>query len=356
MEKGTAAFFYDGKSSLQQEVLLFFDSRKDCIHFVSADGTQNKWPIREILFEQIPTGLQLDFGTDFIQHIKVEDAVFISTINRFRKEKGLISWYQKLINLKASFHWSIAIAIMTLIGLCYFYFIPWVAEKSIVMIPETYDVELGNLAFEQNIWSSNPDSRKTKALNLFANELKLKNTKQLHFVVVDSEIVNAYALPNGTIVVYSGIIDGMKSYSELAGLIGHEVSHINNRDSMKMLCRNLSGYIFISTILGDANGIMAVIGDNANALQSLSFSREFEQQADIDGLRILTENELDPNGMSNLFKRLQDDSFNLSIPEFLSSHPVTKERINYINKEIKAKTYVIKDNPKLKTLFEQIKQ
>ncbi len=356
MERGTAAFFYDGKSSLQQEVVLFFDSRKECIHFVSSDGTHHNWQIRDIVFDQMPTGLQLDFGADFIQHIKVEDAAFISTINLFRKEKGLISWYQKLINLKASIHWSIAIAILTLIGLCYLYFIPWVAEKSVALIPETYDVELGNLAFEQNIWSSSHNSSKTKALNLFAKELKLKNTKQLHFIVVDSKIVNAFALPNGTIVVYSGIIDGMKSYNELAGLIGHEVSHINNRDSMKMLCRNLSGYLFISTILGDANGIMSVIGDNANTLQSLSFSREFEQQADIDGLRIMTENQLDPNGMSNLFKRLQDDSFNFSIPEFLSSHPVTKERINYINKEIKSKTYVIKDNAKLKTLFEQIKQ
>ncbi len=62
MEKGTAAFFYDGKSSLQQEVLLFFDLQKDCIHFVSADGTQNKWPIREILFDpQMRKELKIDY-------------------------------------------------------------------------------------------------------------------------------------------------------------------------------------------------------------------------------------------------------------------------------------------------------
>ncbi|WP_395057879.1 M48 family metallopeptidase, partial [Flavobacterium sp.] len=139
-------------------------------------------------------------------------------------------------------------------------------------------------------------------------------------------------------------------------LIGHEVSHVNNRDSMKMLCRNLSGYLFVSAILGDTNGIMAIIGDNANTLQSLSFSRKFEHQADVEGFKILTANHVNPKGMSNLFKRLQEDKSALSIPEFLSSHPITNERINDIDKLIKSKSFVVKDNPKLKTLFQEIKQ
>jgi beta-barrel assembly-enhancing protease len=167
--------------------------------------------------------------------------------------------------------------------------------------------------------------------------------------------MNAFALPDGSIVVYTGIIDSMKDYEELAGLIGHEVAHVNHRHSMKMLCRNLSGYLFISAILGDANGVMAVLGENVNTLQSLSFSREFEREADTEGFKIVTSNEVNPKGMSTLFKRLQNEK-TISIPEFLSSHPVTKDRIRHIDEMIKTKPFQSKDNSKLSLLFQRIKE
>ena len=142
---------------------------------------------------------------------------------------------------------------------------------------------------------------------------------------------------------------------QCSGHLGHTRT-LGTSQEWPSICRNLSGYLFISTVLGDANGVIATLGDNANTLQSLSFSREFEQQADLDGIEIIANNQVNPKGMSNLFKRLQEDSFDFSIPEFLSSHPVTEERIDYINKTIKSKSFIIKDNLRLKELFEQIKK
>jgi predicted Zn-dependent protease len=155
--------------------------------------------------------------------------------------------------------------------------------------------------------------------------------------------------------VFSGILKEMEDYDELVGLLGHEASHVNNRHSMKMLCRSLSGYLFVSVILGDANGIMATIGDNVNNFQSLSFSREFEHQADADGFKILIANKVNPQGMSNLFKRLQQHH-SISIPEFLSSHPVTENRIDFINKMIKNQKNQQVTNPQLEKLFAKLKQ
>lgn len=251
-------------------------------------------------------------------------------------------------------HILFTVFIFAIIGLGYFYAVPWIAEKAVVVIPEDYDSDLGETFFEQNMLFNDIDTRKTKALNLFAKELKLKNSKKLKFTVVNSPIVNAYALPDGNIVVFSGILNTMKDYDELVGLIGHEVAHVNHRHSMKMMCRNLSGYIFVSAILGDANAVMATIGDNVNNLQSLSFSRKFEHEADAEGFEIIALNKTNPIGMSNLFKRLQDKEF-VSIPEFLSSHPVTTDRINYINKLIKKNPFEFKENAKLKKLFLEIK-
>ncbi len=354
MKNKTIAVFYDGNTSVPQQIELLLEVQRGSLRFQSENGENHNWVIKDITFDKRLTGLFLDYGTELIQHIKIEDADFVKTIQTFRKENGHISWYQKLIDFGVGMHVILAFAIMGIIGLCYFYVIPWVGEKSVSLIPESYDNQLGNSAWVSNQYFMTIDSSKTKILNAFSQKLDLKNTKKLKFTVVKSDQVNAFALPDGNIVVFTGIIEKMKNYDELVGLLGHEASHVNNRHSMKMLCRNLSGYLFVSLILGDANGVMAVIGDNVNSFQSLSFSREFEQQADTDGFKILVANKVNPKGMSNLMKRLQDEEL-IAMPEFLSSHPITENRIHYIDKMINTKVYPYEEKAILNTLFLKLK-
>lgn len=356
MLEKTNAIYFDGGSSIPHHVELFFDKEKSILHFENPNGEKKIWSFAEVDFNHKFDVLTARLKYNEAERLQIKDPVFVLKLSNSLQETGNIGLYQKILNLGFKVHAAIAFVLLLSVVLCYFYMIPWVGEKSVVLIPESYDTELGDLAFGQSFLITTIDSVKTEKLNQFAQGLKLNNTKKLRFIVVDSEIVNAFALPNGTIVVYSGILDEMKGYEELVALLGHEVSHVNNRDSMKMLCRNLSGFLFISTVLGDANGVIATLGDNANTLQSLSFSRKFEQQADLDGFEIMANNQINPRGMPNLFKRLQDDSSDFSIPEFLSTHPVTNERIESINKMIKSKPYSIKTNLRLKKLFEQIKK
>ncbi len=356
MIQKTNAIYYDGLSSKPQEIEVFFDTIKSCFQFNDSGNKQIKWILNDVLFLKTGQNLTIQFKENTLQNIITKDVFFIKSINDFRAKNGHFSWYEKLVNQNFKTHAFIAVLLLGFIGLSYVFFIPWVAEKSVVLIPQEYDNHLGNLFFEQNTLLDSIDVKKTKALNLFAKELELKNTKKLKFTVIDSPVVNAFALPDGNIVVYTGILKSMQNYDELVGLIGHETSHVNNRHAMKMICRNLSGYIFISAVLGDANGVMATIGDNVNTLQSLSFSREFEHEADVDGFKILVNNKINPQGMSNLFKRLQDEEFSISVPEFLSLHPVTTDRIAFINKMTQSKSYPFQENSKLKNLFDQMKQ
>ncbi|MBE0390573.1 M48 family metallopeptidase [Flavobacterium sp. PL002] len=356
MNHQAEAILYDGKSSVPQNITIFLNKHKHSFTFETATVYKNEWFIKEVVFETLDTGLQMQHqGDDAIEIIKIADAAFINHIKLFRKENGHENWYEHLINLGIKMHMVLALLIFALIGLTYVYVIPWFGEKSVAIIPESYDDKLGSSFVEQSLLFSEVDSAKTKSLNAFAKELQLNNTKPLNFVYVNEDVVNAFALPNGTIVVYSGIVDKMQNYDELVALLGHESAHVTGRHSMKMLCRNLSGYIFISAILGDANGVMAIIGDNVNSLQSLSFSRKFEEEADLKGLQIVTKNKVDPKGMSNLFKRLQSKG-TMSIPQFLSSHPITEERIKYINALNSGEKHDIQENVKLKKLFHDMKQ
>lgn len=355
MKKKTIGVFYDGESSVSQEVVLTFDSQKEVFIFENLNNETYTWELAAVTFNKRRALLELQHGNDPVQILKIEDVPFISELTIFRNTNGHLGWYQKMLDLGTKIHLGFAVFIIGFVALCYLYAIPWVGEKSVILIPEEYDDRLGNSAWAGNEYFMDVDSKKTKLLNDFAKQLNLQNTKNLKFTVVKSDEINAFALPDGNIVVFSGILKEMEDYDELVGLLGHEASHVNNRHSMKMLCRSLSGYLFVSVILGDANGIMATIGDNVNSFQSLSFSREFEHQADADGFKILIANKVNPQGMSNLFKRLQQHH-SISIPEFLSSHPVTENRINFINKMIKNQKNQQVTNPQLEKLFAKLKQ
>ena len=123
---------------------------------------------------------------------------------------------------------------------------------------------------------------------------------------------------------------------------------------MKMLCRNLSGYLFISAVLSDVNGIMAIIGDNVHNLQSLSYSRQFERQADEQGTQLMILNDINPKGMTDLFTRLKS-SETVVIPGFISSHPITTDRIVDINRLIQRTPHKFHKNSTLEELFRQVK-
>ncbi|MFA5045730.1 MAG: M48 family metallopeptidase [Paludibacter sp.] len=351
----TTGIYFDGISSTPQKIELTLDEQAVGLIFESSDIPVSTWRLAEISFEHTGDSLEIRREANKASFIQVSDADFIAGFIACLRNNGQIGWYYKLLHLGMKAYIGMAVLILGLIVGGYLLVIPWVAEKAVMLIPGSYDTSLGNTFLNQYVSENDIDTAKTDALNAFAQQLQLNNTRPLHFMVVSSGTVNAFALPNGDIIVYSGLIDLMKNYDELAGLIGHEVSHVNNRHSMKMLCRNLSGYIFISAVFSDVNGIMAVIGDNVHNLQSLSYSRQFEREADEQGTALMIQNHINPRGMTDLFSRLQTDE-TIVVPAFISSHPMTADRIKTIRKMIGQSSYTITNHPKLEELFQELKK
>ena len=206
---------------------------------------------------------------------------------------------------------------------------------------------------ETYIHENKIDFEKTKYLKQFASELNLGNTKPLIFTVVNSDEVNAFSLPNGQIVVYTGILNGMKSSDALVALLGHEASHINKRHSIKSLCKDITDYIVVSLIFSDVDGIMSQLIENAHQLNSLSYSRKFEREADEFGLKILINNNVNPHGIIQLFEQLEkDDKF--SDLEILSTHPLTNDRKENMKKFISESVYEVKTNNNLTSIFKHL--
>lgn len=252
----------------------------------------------------------------------------------------------------------VAITLITIgfIALFYFVIVPSLAEKVAENLPVEYEEQIGDAVYSNMMTGQEKDVRQTELLNRFFEELHCKTNYKVSITVVNEPIVNAYALPGGKIVVYQGIIDKMDNYEELVALLSHEFSHVQYKHSTRSIFRSLSSYFLVSLLVGDAGGITAVVVENANQLKQLGYSRSLEEDADREGVKLMRQNHIDIAGMKQLFEKLKQEEGGGEIPQFLSTHPLTKSRIDFVEKEIKSQPPVVEDHAVLEALWQHIKK
>ena len=347
--------YFDGQSSLPHQIIVLTDERFNELRLQFADGSSLVWDIEVLDFEQYGACLEIRNKQISGALLHINDEEFSKQFLEAMKWKNKVDVHHRILNIGFPKIVGIAVSMLVMIVFAYFYLLPPLAERSVVLLPESFDTALGNTFMRTFLDENKIDSARTKLLEEFASQINFKNTKPLNFAVVDSYVVNAFALPNGQIVIYSGILDKLQYPSELAALLAHEAAHVNHRHSVKMLCRNLAGYLLISLVFSDVNGIMAVLADNAQTLHSLSYSRKFEHEADEQALKILMNNHIDPNGMVQLFELLERES-RIVIPKIISTHPLTKERKENMERIIVNSEYSLRPQNSLDVIFSQLSQ
>jgi len=149
---------------------------------------------------------------------------------------------------------------------------------------------------------------------------------KLHIVANDE--VNAFALPDKHLVVFSGLILTAENEAELSGVIGHELAHIQLDHVMKKLVKELGLTVLISMTSGGGG---EVIRETAKMLSSTAFDRELEREADIKSVDYMVKADIRPEPFADFLFRLSakqpDILKNLT---WISTHPESKERAEYI--------------------------
>ena len=157
------------------------------------------------------------------------------------------------------------------------------------------------------------------------------------FHLIDSKEVNAFALPGGSLFFFTGLVDRIRSSDELAGVMGHEITHIRKEHWARQVAAMTKQQLGIGILLGATHagqGWQSVAGGLEN-LYSLKFSRGDEDQADAGGLDDMVRSGYNPNGMLDLFNTLLAASGGKENgPGFLSDHPLTKDRIKKTQQRI----------------------
>ena len=233
---------------------------------------------------------------------------------------------------------------------------PVTGKKEFHMISASAEVNMGQEAKNQIIKEyglyQNP------RLQAYINEVGAKvaanserKDMRIEFVVLNTPLVNAFAVP-GVVFVTRGILDLIDDEAELAGVIGHEIGHITNFHSVKLIQKQY-GYGFLATFAAVAGTIYS---PNLRDAQSYAayydtlyrgiglvtsgflsgYGRAFELEADKTGLRYAILAGYDPDAMISFFKRMdamsRDEATGIEL--FLRTHPPTPERVRQIKGEL----------------------
>ena len=152
--------------------------------------------------------------------------------------------------------------------------------------------------------------------------------------IINQDVLNAFVTPGGYIYVYSGLIQYLERADDLAGVIGHEIAHADQRHGSKQMQKQYGVALLLSIALGDdATALESIVADVASGLASLAFSRADENEADAFSVRYLANTQYACNGAATFFERLTDEGLAGAVPEFLSTHPSPVNRVADINAE-----------------------
>jgi beta-barrel assembly-enhancing protease len=291
------------------------------------------------------------------QSLEVEHREFADKLNEQFKKMDR-SFLRKMFTLGTVTMMRFAVIFFGLLAAIYFFLVPWLAVRLANKVPVSFEEKMGNGMFDALKTGMTIDESKTAIINEFFTELHIPTKYNIRVSVVKDDVANAFAMPGGNIVVYDKLLNGMNSYEELAALLSHEFTHVDNKHTTKSLFRQLGSTVFFSVILGDVGAISSVIIGNADRLKGLSYGRSLEKEADLNGLQLLSERKIDCNGFIGLFTLLQkevDASGTNEPAEWISSHPDLQKRIEYVKSNESFNLRGVEKNETLQTLFLKLK-
>lgn len=155
--------------------------------------------------------------------------------------------------------------------------------------------------------------------------------------VIRSNELNAFAMPGGKMVVYSGIVERLNlSDDEIAAIVGHEMAHVlreHSREKVSQEVLKSSGISIVSQVFGLGDAGDSLLQQAGNLAFSLPFSRTMESEADVIGLELMALAGYDPNAAVTLWQKMGQAGGN-SGSSLLSTHPSGPERITHLQAQI----------------------
>lgn len=335
MDAIAARLFGPDCASTGEDVSLVVRAHYLEIHSVARGSLRVALPSMR-LREVVSTRSSLEFSWDGPRGASAVQVHDPAVIRRLRTDPALANLPQ-MAALRAGARrgrigrivgWSL-VATFVLLPLLLLLVLFWQADRIAAAIadriPVQQEQQLGRRVFESmqrtlKLRDSGADAVLVKRLGA---RLTAGSRFDYEFHVADDPTINAFALPGGVIVMHTGLIRATRRPEELAGVLAHEVQHVEQRHSLRALVRETGLRGLWAVASGDLGGTLA--GQAAMQLGSLRFSRDAERDADRLGFEALVKQDIDPAGMVDFFGTMAKES-GPSPPAWLSTHPASEAR------------------------------
>lgn len=358
MDAYSGKYYIQGGGEHEATILILKDRLSIGIRDEHGNPRIVYWPFEQIIRDNFWKRGQtiVRSSTHPVQTIEVDHKEFADKLENIFREREK-SWISRTLNKNTTRLIKFFAVLLLLFLGAYFGLIPFLAERLAKRVPISYEERLGDGIYDALASGFKIDAERTAYINDFYRELNIESKYNIRITVVNEDVANAFALPGGNIIVYDKILARMKSYEELAALLSHEFTHVNERHTTRSIFRKMASSLFISIIFGDVGTLGNVIVSNADELKGLSYSRSLEKDADRNGLKILSDRKIDCNGFVHLFQLLEDEikKEGGQPSEWISSHPDLEKRIAYTKSNELFNKNGVEQNETLKTLYLKIK-
>lgn len=327
------ATYYDGKTSKRQEVQIYFDNPRQLR--VSGLAHELSFSLAEVRIAprvgNTPRSIYLPGGAKC-------DTTDNDAVDRILEHRRSGGWHAFVHKLESRLGYVVLALVITVASVWGFiqYGIPAIAKQVAYSLPPAVDTALGKgslSALDQAFFSpSELSEQKQKelraAFTAMTRDLADEHSFRLEFRKGGAVGANALALPSGIVVMTDELVALGEHRNELVAVLAHEIGHVTHRHALRRLLQDSATVLLIVAITGDAMSITSLSATVPTLLIETKYSRDFEREADRFALGYLKENNINPRQFADILSRLEQSRPGESdIPNFLSSHPATKERI-----------------------------
>lgn len=217
---------------------------------------------------------------------------------------------------------------------------PVTGQHELMLLSESDEIKLGQttdteIARTYGLYDDQPLQLYLENLGTRVARASHRPDLTFHFKVLDSSVVNAFAVPGGYVYITRGILAYMNNEAELAGIIGHEIGHVAARHSAQQYSRAQLAQLGLSigTVFSQTFRTFAGLAEFGVSTLFLRFSRDNERQADDLGVEYATKAGFDADKMADFFltlERLNPSPDSKGLPSWLSTHPDPPDRIKAV--------------------------
>ncbi|GAA6210243.1 M48 family metallopeptidase [Cognatishimia sp. WU-CL00825] len=329
---GALGTYFDGETSAAQPARLRIEESQAAL-VIEVGGRVILWPlknIRRVPDQALGDNLVLALAGDPVARLVTDEHRIAQRCPNLRRRNSHVK-RSKILTWSVGALASVALIILVLV--------PKMADQLAEYIPPDGERALGETTLSQ-IRTALSDNdlvpiRGCANVDGFSALVKLQErlqkqsniTSQITVHVLDHKMINAFALPGGHIVFFKGLIEAAETPEELAAVFAHEMGHVVSRDPTRHALRSAGSIGVLGLLFGDFAGGALVLFLTERLIDA-QYSQRAEIDADVFGMDMLENAEVDPGALGAMFQRLLDKHGEAdgTLAHFIT-HPKLSERI-----------------------------